>query len=296
MGAQADHGVQSLLRVGGARLGHAEHGTQYERIERTSVGRRDGLGARAQRSRASAGIVRAYSAFQRLQQARCGSASARARGRKSSRAIGIRRARGRALDVSAGSAARSRAQRRENSVPPRAPRPLNSSSCGRLTPTSDPHGVYAAETGRGAPLRRPRSRDLARRGRRGQLCASARARRIAEAGAMVRPCASDRSARRSAPRRRLLPRLRRPDASRRPSSTSSRCCWSWCSSSAPAPSSSAIRVIAHLRSVRANAPSLVDRNKHGAFGLFFKCARIGERLSPYVALACVVLGTQILIE
>ncbi len=38
--------------------------------------------------------------------------------------------------------------------------------------------------------------------------------------------------------------------------------------------------------VRSLWPSLMDRNKTGILGTFWKCARIGERLSPWVALAC----------
>ncbi|KAF9444400.1 DUF1242-domain-containing protein [Macrolepiota fuliginosa MF-IS2] len=48
--------------------------------------------------------------------------------------------------------------------------------------------------------------------------------------------------------------------------------------------------------VRAVAPRLVDRNKHGFPGLLFKSARIGERLSPYVAFACVAMAVTILLE
>ncbi|WAQ85177.1 hypothetical protein PtA15_5A751 [Puccinia triticina] len=52
--------------------------------------------------------------------------------------------------------------------------------------------------------------------------------------------------------------------------------------------------------LRATAPSLVDRNKNGVFGLFWKFARIaarsaGERLSPYVAIACVTMAGVIVI-
>ncbi|CDZ97618.1 duf1242-domain-containing protein [Phaffia rhodozyma] len=47
---------------------------------------------------------------------------------------------------------------------------------------------------------------------------------------------------------------------------------------------------------RATAPGLVDRNKEGFSGLFWKCSRIGERLSPYVSLACVVMGVTILLR
>ncbi|TFK71415.1 DUF1242-domain-containing protein [Pluteus cervinus] len=47
--------------------------------------------------------------------------------------------------------------------------------------------------------------------------------------------------------------------------------------------------------VRAVAPGLIDSNKDGFRGLFFRSARIGERLSPYVALACITMGiTQML--
>ncbi|KAL7410501.1 hypothetical protein BDY24DRAFT_343987, partial [Mrakia frigida] len=47
---------------------------------------------------------------------------------------------------------------------------------------------------------------------------------------------------------------------------------------------------------RATAPGLIDRNKEGFSGLFWKCSRIGERLSPYVALCCVAMGVKILIS
>ncbi|KAL1411064.1 hypothetical protein Q8F55_002011 [Vanrija albida] len=42
--------------------------------------------------------------------------------------------------------------------------------------------------------------------------------------------------------------------------------------------------------VRGVAPGLVDRNKEGFLGLFWKCARIGERLSPYVSLSCIIMA------
>ncbi|KAM0793113.1 hypothetical protein ACM66B_000592 [Microbotryomycetes sp. NB124-2] len=48
--------------------------------------------------------------------------------------------------------------------------------------------------------------------------------------------------------------------------------------------------------VRGTAPGLVDRNKEGFLGVFWKFARIGERLSPYVALACVIMGFRILLS
>ncbi|CEH13063.1 Uncharacterized conserved protein [Ceraceosorus bombacis] len=47
--------------------------------------------------------------------------------------------------------------------------------------------------------------------------------------------------------------------------------------------------------VRATAPGLIDRNKEGFFGLFFKAARIGERLSPYVSLACIIMALYLVV-
>ncbi|KAI9637933.1 uncharacterized protein MKK02DRAFT_22519, partial [Dioszegia hungarica] len=47
--------------------------------------------------------------------------------------------------------------------------------------------------------------------------------------------------------------------------------------------------------VRGTAPGLVDRNREGFLGLFFKFARIGERLSPYVSLACVAMAVTIML-
>ncbi|KAL2352839.1 hypothetical protein BJ546DRAFT_985410 [Cryomyces antarcticus] len=42
-------------------------------------------------------------------------------------------------------------------------------------------------------------------------------------------------------------------------------------------------------------PGLIDRNKNGVLGIFWKFARIGERLSPYVSICCVLMATSILI-
>lgn len=44
--------------------------------------------------------------------------------------------------------------------------------------------------------------------------------------------------------------------------------------------------------LRGMFPSLLDRNKTGFLGIFWKCARIGERLSPWVAFACISLGIK----
>ncbi|KAK7064849.1 DUF1242-domain-containing protein [Favolaschia claudopus] len=48
--------------------------------------------------------------------------------------------------------------------------------------------------------------------------------------------------------------------------------------------------------VRALFPSLIDRNKTGFLGIFFMSARIGERLSPYVSLACMAMACTILMQ
>ena len=41
---------------------------------------------------------------------------------------------------------------------------------------------------------------------------------------------------------------------------------------------------AYIRSIW---PSILDRKKTGPLGIFWKCARIGERMSPYVAVFCI---------
>ncbi|KAA0197747.1 Protein kish [Fasciolopsis buskii] len=46
--------------------------------------------------------------------------------------------------------------------------------------------------------------------------------------------------------------------------------------------------------IRHFSPGLLDSHKHGFLGLFWKCARIGERKSPYVALCCVVMAFAVL--
>ncbi|KAJ9580395.1 hypothetical protein L9F63_003949 [Diploptera punctata] len=46
--------------------------------------------------------------------------------------------------------------------------------------------------------------------------------------------------------------------------------------------------------VRSIFPSLLDRNKVGLLGTFWKCARVGERKSPYVALSCIIMAFSIL--
>jgi len=46
--------------------------------------------------------------------------------------------------------------------------------------------------------------------------------------------------------------------------------------------------------IRSLFPSLLDRHKTGMVGVFWKCARIGERKSPYVAIACFAMAFTIL--
>lgn len=46
--------------------------------------------------------------------------------------------------------------------------------------------------------------------------------------------------------------------------------------------------------VRAIVPNIIDRNKVGLLGTFWKCARIGERKSPYVAFCCVSMAFGLL--
>ncbi|VVD02706.1 protein kish-A [Leptidea sinapis] len=48
---------------------------------------------------------------------------------------------------------------------------------------------------------------------------------------------------------------------------------------------------AYLRSF---FPSIMDRKKTGLLGTFWKCARIGERKSPYVAISCVIMAFTLL--
>ncbi|CCT67262.1 related to S-adenosylmethionine-dependent methyltransferase, putative [Fusarium fujikuroi IMI 58289] len=40
----------------------------------------------------------------------------------------------------------------------------------------------------------------------------------------------------------------------------------------------------------------MDRNKNGFMGIFWKCARIGERLSPYISICCVLMAVSILLN
>ncbi|XP_044302491.1 protein kish-A [Varanus komodoensis] len=46
--------------------------------------------------------------------------------------------------------------------------------------------------------------------------------------------------------------------------------------------------------IRSLAPKLLDNNQTGLLGIFWKCARIGERKSPYVAICCIAMAFSIL--
>ncbi|KAH8863187.1 Protein kish-A [Schistosoma japonicum] len=46
--------------------------------------------------------------------------------------------------------------------------------------------------------------------------------------------------------------------------------------------------------IRHFSPALLDSRKHGLLGLFWKCARIGERKSPFVALCCIAMAGAVL--
>ncbi|KAL0940873.1 Protein kish-A [Colletotrichum truncatum] len=43
-------------------------------------------------------------------------------------------------------------------------------------------------------------------------------------------------------------------------------------------------------------PAIMDRNKDGFMGIFWKFARVGERLSPYISLCCVVMAASPLLK
>ncbi|KAF4505719.1 hypothetical protein G6O67_007637 [Ophiocordyceps sinensis] len=43
-------------------------------------------------------------------------------------------------------------------------------------------------------------------------------------------------------------------------------------------------------------PRILDSNKDGPMGILWKFARIGERMSPYVSLACVLMATSMVVS
>uniref|UniRef100_A0A8C5K982 Protein kish n=1 Tax=Jaculus jaculus TaxID=51337 RepID=A0A8C5K982_JACJA len=55
-----------------------------------------------------------------------------------------------------------------------------------------------------------------------------------------------------------------------------------------------LQLICTCAYIRSLTPSVLDRNKTGLLVIFWKCARIGERKSPYVVVCCVVMAFSIL--
>ncbi|EME28543.1 Protein kish-A [Galdieria sulphuraria] len=55
-----------------------------------------------------------------------------------------------------------------------------------------------------------------------------------------------------------------------------------------------VLVICTCAYIRSLYPSLLDRNKEGFLGLFWKASRIGERLSPYVSTCCFLMALSLL--
>jgi hypothetical protein len=46
--------------------------------------------------------------------------------------------------------------------------------------------------------------------------------------------------------------------------------------------------------VRSMWPAIIDKNQTGISGTLWKMARIGERMSPYVAACCVAMAANVL--
>ncbi|KAL8296372.1 hypothetical protein RB601_003965 [Gaeumannomyces tritici] len=47
--------------------------------------------------------------------------------------------------------------------------------------------------------------------------------------------------------------------------------------------------------VHAIFPALLDNRKDGFMGIFWKSARVGERLSPYISICCVAMAVSVFI-
>ncbi|KAG5897069.1 hypothetical protein JTB14_025885 [Gonioctena quinquepunctata] len=56
----------------------------------------------------------------------------------------------------------------------------------------------------------------------------------------------------------------------------------------------ALLLICTCAYLRGLFPSIMDRNKVGLMGTFWKCARIGERASPLVGTFCIIMAVSIL--
>ncbi|KAL6070109.1 Transmembrane protein [Balamuthia mandrillaris] len=53
-------------------------------------------------------------------------------------------------------------------------------------------------------------------------------------------------------------------------------------------------LIATCTYIRERMPALLDKNKHGFSGIFWKAARIGERVSPWVSASMVAMSLYLL--
>lgn len=42
--------------------------------------------------------------------------------------------------------------------------------------------------------------------------------------------------------------------------------------------------------IHSSWPAILDKNKTGLLGVFWKCARIGERASPYISICCLIIA------
>ncbi|GMM36177.1 Ksh1 protein [Saccharomycopsis crataegensis] len=42
--------------------------------------------------------------------------------------------------------------------------------------------------------------------------------------------------------------------------------------------------------IHSAVPALLDKNKNGLLGVFWKFARIGERMSPYISICCIIMA------
>ncbi|KAJ3396798.1 hypothetical protein HDU92_001902, partial [Lobulomyces angularis] len=48
--------------------------------------------------------------------------------------------------------------------------------------------------------------------------------------------------------------------------------------------------------IRGLFPTIMDKNQVGFAGMFWKAARIGERLSPYISIWCIVMAVRIFLQ
>ncbi|XP_028139236.1 protein kish-A [Diabrotica virgifera virgifera] len=56
----------------------------------------------------------------------------------------------------------------------------------------------------------------------------------------------------------------------------------------------ALLILCTCTYLRALFPSILDKNRTGVVKFFWKCARIGERKSPWISGLCVIMAGSIL--